>query len=146
MAKCGDIRSARVYSSVAGISEMFATATDEREQMAQLHSSNTTFQARALLGAFHKEDDDLLRQRLAQFKSAARPQGDALECERMELLTEIASELEHTSEPFGPLGMSVYKGLLEHLASIQPVSMRPAKAFTAAASGFQSKPSARLLQ
>jgi hypothetical protein len=118
--------------------EKSATAADKKEQMAQLNSSNTTFQARALLGAFHMEDDGLLRQRLFQFKNAAPPPGDTFESERMELLAEIANELEQAAEPFCRAEMGVYRGLLEHLAS--------GKAFRAAASGFQSKPAATPLQ
>jgi hypothetical protein len=117
--------------------------------MMQVQSSNAILQARALLGAFHTEDGDLLRKRIAQFKNAGPAEGDSLESERMELLAEIAGELEQAAEPFGRVGIGVYKGLLEHLASIQPVSIRPSKtknAFRAAASGFQSKPAATPLQ
>jgi hypothetical protein len=106
-----------------------------------LHSSNSTSQARNILGALETGYKSSLKQQLMLFRKSEPAGRNTFESERIELLSEIARELEHASNPFRGGAASVYHGLLKHLANVRPVSIessRRIKTSTAAVSGFQS--------
>ena len=101
----------------------------------QVQASTSASQARAILCALQAHDRSMLQTELTRVNGLMTP-GDAAESERLELLWEIARELQSEAEPWGSKDTQVYRGLLQHLAA-------PA---TVWASGFQSVPGSALLQ
>lgn len=112
--------------------------------MMQTYASYSAFQARAILCALQAHDRGLLQQELKRVDDVFQP-NDPAESERMELLAGIAKGLETESEPFGSNQASLYRNLLQHLASA-PVEQAVATAATSWASGSRSVPGAALLQ
>lgn len=97
--------------------------------------------ARKILTALDTRDSDELAIQLGAV--TGRQCSDAGEEERRELLAEIARELSYSSEPFSGAMNRTCRGLLTHLAkgpAVVPLE------FKFSAAGFQSAPSATLLQ
>ena len=87
--------------------------------------SNSAYQAKAILGAWHSGDRTRLCKELDRV-SGIRP-ADSGEEERLELLSEIARELRDTNRPAD----AVCDSLLEHLAFCgQPVRSGRATRFS----------------
>lgn len=112
--------------------------------MMQAYSPSSATQARAILCALQANDRGLLQIELNRVDRSAKPY-DAAESERMELLSEIARELQTESEPFASSSVSVYRDLLQHLAAA-PLAGAAAAGVTSLASNFQSVPCAAFLQ
>ena len=112
--------------------------------MMQAYSTSSASQARAILCALQTNDRGLLQQELKRVEPASNF-FDAAEAERMELLSEIARELQGESEPFGSGSVTVYRDLLQHLAAA-PMAKVAAAATTSWASNSRSVPAAGFLQ
>ncbi len=109
----------------------------------QTYSSYSALQARAILCALQTNDRGLLQQELKRVDGRANLY-DAAEAERMELLSEIARELQMEAEPFASSTANLFWDLLTHLAAT-PKNLRQRPA-TSWALGSRSVPAAALLQ
>jgi hypothetical protein len=86
-----------------------------REQM-QTQPADSSYQAKAILGAWQTGDENRLRTELERVTVVKYKGLDSGEVERLELLCEIARELRSSSEALTSDSSSVYCSLLEHLA------------------------------
>ncbi len=84
----------------------------------QISAANSTSQARNILSALKSGNDALLSEQLHRLNQAEIAGCDAFEYERMELLSEIARELERANEP--RTDGVVCEMLLHHLAAPAP--------------------------
>jgi len=82
----------------------------------QIQLSDSSYQAKAILGAWQAGDEERLREELERVKSAKCEVFDSGEAERMELLAEIARELRTSNQPLSGDSSQVCCDLLEHLA------------------------------
>jgi hypothetical protein len=118
----------------------------------QIHLSDVTNQARAILGAWQNGDVQRFREELERIQDSPLNTSDPAEAERLELLSAIAGELRRSHRPFGADSSQVYCSLLQHLASSRPggysaleaYSSQPCKA-RAGAAATSSTLNARLL-
>src|SRR5450631_3317146 len=78
--------------------------------------ADSSYQAKAILGAWRTGDKDRLRTELERVTVVKYKGFDSGEVERMELLGEIARELRSSSEALSGDSSRVYCSLLEHLA------------------------------
>lgn len=82
----------------------------------QIQYSDSSYQAKAILGAWQAGDEGRLREELDRVKSVRHEIFDSGEVERLELLSEIARELRTSNQPFAGDSSQVCCDLLEHLA------------------------------
>ena len=82
----------------------------------QTQLADSSYQAKAILGAWRTGDKDRLRTELERVTVVKYKGFDSGEVERMELLGEIARELRSSSEALSGDSSRVYCSLLEHLA------------------------------
>jgi hypothetical protein len=82
----------------------------------QTQLSDSSYQAKAILGAWQAGDEERLREELDRVKRAKCEVFDSGEAERMELLAEIARELRTSNQPFTGDSSRVCCDLLQHLA------------------------------
>jgi hypothetical protein len=82
----------------------------------QIQLSDSSYQAKAILGAWQAGDETRLREELDRVKRVKCEGFDSGEAERMELLAEIAHELGASNQPFAGDSSEVFCNLLEHLA------------------------------
>lgn len=83
----------------------------------QIHYSDSSYQAKAILGAWQTGDEERLREELDRVKRTKCEVLDSGEAERLELLSEIARELGTSNQPFTNDSSQVCCNLLEHLAA-----------------------------
>ncbi len=82
----------------------------------QIQYSDSSYQAKAILGAWQAGDEQRLREELDRVKGVKYEAFDSGEAERLELLSEIARELRTSNQPFSGDSSQVCCDLLEHLA------------------------------
>ena len=82
----------------------------------QIHYSDSSYQAKAILGAWQAGDTQRLREELERVQQVECDVVDSGEAERMELLSEIARELRMSNQPLTGDSSQVCCNLLEHLA------------------------------
>jgi hypothetical protein len=82
----------------------------------QIHYSDSSYQAKAILGAWRTGDEQRLREELERAQRTTCDVMDSGEAERRELLSEIARELRASNQPLTSDASEVCCNLLEHLA------------------------------
>ena len=82
----------------------------------QTHSPESSYQAKAILGAWRTGDEQRLRTELERVSRVKSEIFDSGEAERMELLSVIAGELRSSSQPLTGDSSELYCNLLQHLA------------------------------
>ena len=110
----------------------------------QIYSSDSAYQAKALLGALQTGNTERLRTELDRIDCTSRDVYDSGETERLELLSAIATSLQSLAQPCHPEASDVYRNLLQHLAS--PGTERKQRRSTAPVLGYARAAAATLLQ
>ena len=103
-------------SFLSEILEKSQRGSDKKNRNMQIQYSDSSYQAKAILGAWQARDEQRLNEELERVKRVNCKVLDSGEVERMELLSEIAHELRTSNQPFTSDSSQVCCNLLKHLA------------------------------